>query len=689
MKTVRWRDILVALAIAIAVSCLSSLPGIRNATDGIGLDFLVALRFAAFGGQYRPTDAPIAIVAIDEESYRREPLADRPIALWTPEIGHLIDALMDAQAAVIGFDVVLPTSIDKLAPGYDRDFLRALHRAGATGRLVLGEIQQQERPLLPFRGQVIAAGPSNVRPLNLNEDNDGVIRRVPLFMQSDTGVAPGFALELAARFLGVAPAAAGSNVRLGDRTVVAAPEGGLLINFDGGPGGIPRYSFADIVQCALAGDTNFLRNAFSGKVVIVGAVLDVEDRKITSKRFATAPDGASDGPRCVLSPLPGLNRADLARSVIPGAEIHASALRDLITGRQLHAFAPGPRFAMLLTMTALAALAGITWRSHVAAVLVICALITFMGLSVFALQKLIVLPMVPAILSVLLSCGLAIAWRAAIVDRDKRKLARAFSLYLPSPAIDKLLKAPRGPELGGEMREVTVLFSDIANFTTIAEKQDAGTLVTALNLYFDHMAEIVEREGGFIDKFIGDAIVAVFGAPVGPPDHAAAAVRAARAMLANDPHLPFATRIGIHSGPVLIGNIGARRRFNYTVIGDTVNLASRLEGVNKIYGTSILISGDTRAALSDPGLREVDRVRVVGRALPVDIFTFIKADDESKCAEYAAALDLYRKADFKGAAEQFARLSNDPIAAVMARWAASFAQAPPESWDGATILSTK
>jgi adenylate cyclase len=690
MKTVGWRSLLFALAIAAAVAGVLSLPRVGNVADGIGLDILVALRYALFGSHYRTNDAQVVIVAIDEESYRRDPLADRPIALWTPEIGHLVDALVDAGAAVIGFDVVLPTTIDRLAPGYDREFLRAIHRAGATGRLVLGEIHQQEKPLLPYRGQVIAAGSSNVRPLNLNEDLDGVIRRVPLFLKADPEQVPGFALELAARFLGTPPKAIGGrDVRLGDRTIYAAAEGGLLINFDGGPGGIPRYSFADIVQCVHAGKLDYLQKAFSGKIVILGAVLDVEDRKLTTKRFVTAPDGTNEAPRCLLVPLPGLNRSDLTRSVIPGAEIHASAVRDLITGRALSQVTPLDRFMMVLLATALAAFAGLILSASAAALLVIVALTAFAVLSVVALQKLVVLPTLPVAIAALLSCGLAIAWRSAIVDRKRRALAHAFRLYLPSPAIDRLLSAPRGPELGGELRDVTVLFSDIANFTTIAERQDAAALVTALNLYFDHMAEIIEREGGFIDKFIGDAIVAVFGAPVGPSDHAAAAVRAARAMAANTPQLSFSTRIGVNSGRVLIGNIGAKRRFNYTVIGDTVNLASRLEGANKLYGTNILLSGDTRAAISDIVVREIDCVRVVGRADPVVIFTPIDTHDQTSEAQYAAALNLYRNGDFKAAADKFTALKGDAVAAVMAIRASSLAETPPASWDGATPLSVK
>jgi adenylate cyclase len=691
MKTVvRSRDLVILTAIAIAVACGLSLPGATN-IDGIGLDILVALRHAVVGSRHQPDDSPVAIVAVDEESYRRQPLADRPIALWTPEIGRLVEALFDAGATVIGFDIVLPTSAESFAPGYERDFLRALHRGGASGRLVLGEVQQQEKPILPHRGQIIAAGSSNIRPLNITEDTDGVIRRVPLFLAGGSEPVAGFALELAGRFVGARPEPIGNgDARLGERIIRATGGGSLLVNFDGGGGGFPHYSFADLVACVDARRTDFLRNAFAGKVVLIGAVLDVEDRKLTSKRFATAPEGANDAPRCILPPLSGLYRADLGRAVVPGTEVQASAVRDILTEEWLRPLRPIGRFVVLLLAAMFAAAAGLVWRMRVAALAVVGAVAAFDGASLITLQRSIVMPALAVTVAGLLSYGFAVLWRTGIVERDRRALARAFRLYLPAAAVDRLLSSPKGPELGGEIRDVTVLFSDIADFTALAEKQNSHALVTALNGYFDRMAEIIEREGGFIDKFIGDAIVAVFGAPAGPLDHAAAAMRAACAMTASTQDLSFRTRVGLNSGPVLIGNIGASRRFNYTVMGDTVNLASRLEGANKEYGTTILASGDTRAAAQIIAFREVDRIRVVGRAAPIDIFTPLPGGaDASRESNYAAALALYREGRFEAAADAFDSLNSDPIAATMAKRARAFAASPPPSWDGSTALTTK
>src|SRR5215831_19580643 len=186
------------------------------------------------------------------------------------------------------------------------------------------------------------------------------------------------------------------------------------------------------------------------------------------------------------------------------------------------------------------------------------------------------------------------------------------------------------PALGGEMRDVTIYFSDIADFSSIAEKIPPTELVAAMNEYLSAMTDVIEEHGGFADKYIGDSIVAVFGAPLDDPDHATNAVRAALQCSARLGTLDRVSRefggtprqrIGINSGSALLGNIGSRRRFNYTVLGDMVNLASRLEGANKYFGTSIIASEAT-VALTGAGFvwRELDIVRVQGRSQPVKIF---------------------------------------------------------------------
>ena len=681
------RALVAAGAAALFALCLTP----SSVLDGVGLDLMVAARHILFGARHSPGDSPIAIIAIDEESYRQPALAQRPLVLWTPEIGRVLAALTRAGAKVIGLDVILPTSVESFAPGYERGFLQSLHGAARSGGLVLGEVQAQDLPLLPFGSQILAAGgAANLAPLNLIEDADGVVRRVPLMIDSSVGPVPSMAVALASRFLGAMPQVlADGGVRLGDRVVPAAPGGGMLVNVDGGAGGIPHYSFADLLACLDSGGSDRFFQAFAGKAVLLGAVLDVEDRKLSAKRFAGAADDAAQMPRCVLPPMPGLIEAGRIRHLIPGVDIHAGALRDLLTAEWLTVPRSGLRFLLLFLASLSGAMAGTALRPRAGLPLVGILGLLAVAAGVAALTTAVVLPVLPALLAGGVAYAAAAIWRSAVSDRHRRTLARAFRLYLPGPMVDRMMAAERMPELGGELREVSILFSDIAGFTSFSEGQEPRQLVRDLNGYFDRMSAVIEAQGGFIDKFIGDAIVAVFGAPAGPVDHAAAAIRAAAGMAAQSAAGPFRTRIGVNSGTVLMGNIGASRRFNFTVIGDAVNLAARLEGANKLYGTALLVSGEavSLAGGSVPGvpLREIDRVRVVGKTVPVDLFTLAGADDGA----FAEALVRYRQGRFAAAATAFAALSPDPVADALAQRCESLAATPPTTWDGITRLTVK
>jgi adenylate cyclase len=258
-----------------------------------------------------------------------------------------------------------------------------------------------------------------------------------------------------------------------------------------------------------------------------------------------------------------------------------------------------------------------------------------------ALQQGWSLPLFQPILAALLALILLTAYRFAIADRDKRFLRRSFALYLAPAIVDRMIAAERPPDLGGEQRNLTVFFSDIADFTTLSETLSPRELVALMNAYLSAMTDIVEAHGGFVDKYIGDAIVAVFGAPHDDPEHAIHAVETAlecvrRLAALNADGQSFlgrrlAMRIGINTGEALVGNIGSRRRFNYTVMGDAVNLASRLQDLNKRYGTTILVSETTAAAVGGARtFRRVDRVVVKGRHAEVEVFT--PADEAGSAA---------------------------------------------------------
>ena len=690
------RDLLTILLIAVAIATLASLPQF-NRIHGLSIDVLTWLRWRTLGQLHQPATSPSAVVALDEETYRRKPFAGTPSITWTPAVAKALTEVIEAGAKVVGFDVIFPTSLEQSEitlgtstvgerlRGFDRDFLRALSAASRQGKLVLGQVQHLHKPIQPFEAQRIAVGNyKNIRPLNLHADPDGVIRRVPLFFDVDGNRTRSMAVELALRAAGEQALAAnygailltGANGHQGVNT--------LTLNFDGGADDIPTYSLADLVACAESGNKDFFRRQFKDRVVLFGAVLDVEDRSVASKRFATGIEGAK-AERCLLPYEPGDNA--FARDSIAGVYVHATAVNNLIRGDALRE--PGRYTVWLINFVAAALAAAFALRSHPLADMarVAALAIVWTATATFAFTHAFALPLVQPIMAAFLSLATMIAFRFVVADSDKRLLRSSFELYLSPTVIDRMLATNTVPRLGGETRVVTVYFSDIVGFSKIAEKMTPTDLVALMNEYSSAMTDTIEAHGGFVDKYIGDAIVAVFGAPADDPDHADNAVRAAVACRARLREMNKAElgvfagfeikqRVGLNSGDTLVGNIGSRRRFNYTVMGDTVNLAARLESANKYYGTSIMASAATVALAGNAiAWRELDTIMVVGRVTPTRIFEPLDGDDVSqKLSEfarqaYADGLTKFRRGDYTDAACAFGRVagSDPPSAAFQAR----------------------
>lgn len=674
-------------------------------TQGPSIDGLYVMREAAFGPRAAAPSAQVVVVAIDEETYRRPPFAGTPQAIWTPHLGRALAAVDKAGPAVMGMDLIYPTSVDGIAPGFERPFLLALRDAGRKGRLVLAKVQHQTHPILPFRGQIAAVGgPGNLRSVNLVEDPDGVLRRAPLYLSVERADGarvrePGFAAEVAGRAAGKSPL---------DLKPDLKPEAdSLLIDHPTAVGAFPTYSLADLYACAEAGREDYFQRHFAGKTVLIGTTLDVEDRKLSSSRWVTKPEGLAAPERCVLPPMEGLTVAGRTRDTIPGVYIHAAAAENLLSGGGLRELSPVGGAGLFALLAGLSAAAAASLAPAWGALALAGLALGWSGAATATFQTGLVLPWLGGLIALGLAWPALTAFRFVVVDRDRRQVRNAFKLYLPPSVIDDMTREGAMPRLGGEARDVSILFSDIAGYTKMSEGLDPEELVAILNRYFTAMTDIVEKHGGFVDKFIGDAVLAVFGAPRANPAHAREAVAAAlemQAALAADTTLldsgrgsRGAIRIGVASGQALIGNIGSPRRFNYTVMGDTVNLASRLEGVNKYYGSGVIVSGAAAEAGDAADFREVDAIRVVGRDEPVVLFEPLSADrradpaDAARRQAYAAALALWRVGDFAAAERGFAALAgHDPVAASMARRAAAYAAKPPSgAWDGVTSFTEK
>ena len=710
MDPVRRRAALSAFLIALVVGLVAASPAL-DAVRGLSIDVLTALRWRVFGNPYAPASSPAVVVAIDEETFRTPPFDGTPSVTWTHEIGDVLTAVIDGGAKVVGFDIVFPTSIEQSAVpfddetlgarvhGFDRDFLRALAVGARAGKVVLGQTQNQERPLLPSPGQRAAVGfGRNIRPLNVYTDPDEVIRRVPFSFVVDGQPITSMAAELAARGSGA------TGVPAKEANSSAVPDT-ITLNFAGGANDIPTYSFADLNACALKGDKDFFHRHFDGKVVLFGTVLDVEDRKITSKRFATAPE-APLAVRCAL-PAPAGGKIT-TREAIAGVYVHATAVNNLLRGDALTEVGRGGTAIISFTLAALTAAAALAFSPIAAALAYLGIVAAWTAGATVAFRDALALPLVQPLSAGLAALGATIGYRFVVADRNKRLLRQSFAFYLAPAVIEKMMASNKPPALVGEMRNVTLYFSDIANFSSFSENMAPSDLVAAMNQYFSAMTDIIEAYGGFVDKYIGDAIVAVFGAPLDDPNHAANAVRAALGCAARLGELDqtaatfqghtLRQRIGLNSGEALVGNIGSHRRFNYTVMGDMVNVASRLEGANKFFGTTVIASETTMALTGTAFVwRELDTVRVKGRAGATRIYEPLAAAGEAtpqqlSCSEaYAEGLARWRVRDFAGAAEYFARSgSADPPSALFLERTAELARHPPDpNWEPVNTLEEK
>ncbi|MFY0568512.1 adenylate/guanylate cyclase domain-containing protein [Archangium lansingense] len=288
--------------------------------------------------------------------------------------------------------------------------------------------------------------------------------------------------------------------------------------------------------------------------------------------------------------------------------------------------------------------------------------------------------------------------------RQRDQIHGLFKRYLNPQVVDELIRNPEKAAPGGERRELTVLFSDLVGFTSMSEEMSPEALVEVLNGYFERATEVLGQHGATLDKFIGDAIMCFWNAPLPQEDHAArACLTALRLVAVVDMLAPeleargigrLHCRIGINTGPGVVGNIGSRAAQDYTVIGDTVNLASRLEGAAKVYGTRILVSEETVVAARGTVLtRELDLLRVKGRQLPVRVYELVDvagATPPAHLSRFAKGLALYRARRFVEAREAFLSSPEDPPSRIFAaRCETLSAQPPPEDWDGVFSLETK
>jgi adenylate cyclase len=514
-------------------------------------------------------------------------------------------------------------------------------------------------------------------------DNDAVFRRAPIGQVFDNHFVPTLGL---AAFLAANPDATitttKKGIKLGPHDIPLSKQGQAILRFRG-------RSQTHLTLNATAVLQSELRLREGGTPIIDPAV--VKDRYVL---FGVTATGLMD-----LKPTP------MGRTY-PGVEVHATLLDNLLSddfAKEL----PVPIVVMLTLLLGL--IAGIVgrqcnnWHQTTLSFIVLLATPLLAGYAAYPVH--IWFPVAPLGTAAGLALLTAVIVNYAIEGHQKRFIKGAFKQYLSPIVIEKLMQDPDRLQLGGEEKTLSIFFSDIQGFTSISEGLTPTELTSLLNTYLTAMTDVIHETGGTIDKYEGDAIIAFWNAPLEQEDHAKRAVRAAltcQATLAamrpglktqygSDIHV----RIGVNTGPVVVGNMGSHQRFDYTFLGDAGNLAARLEGINKQFGTFLMISEFTKDAISDEfPSRELSRVRVVGKALPVTVYEPFLVDDYSKrdteLKAFDEALQLYYAGSFSTAQAQFQALADsDPTARIYAKRCATLNEAPPPDWEGIWIMTEK
>lgn len=572
---------------------------------------------------------------------------------------------------------------------YDTFAQFALNVPGAD-TLALAENVSVVAPITP-----IMAGAAFVASANVYLDVDGVIRQLPLLQRFGAGHYASGPLALAMTALGTrdlsvtnAPA-----VRLADREVPVGTDGQMYLNWygPGGPeGGTYTYlPIADVLlshfQSTQGMEPVLPASVFAGKIVLIGSN--------AASLYDLKPTPFSD------------------RYAYPGVEILATAVNNLLDGSPLRREGRPRALATLALASVLMALT-VSWlkepRYTVAGFLAVLGGFSLYAAIAFTRADLFV-NMIPPIGGITFAFVGATLVNYLTEGKQKALIKKAFLQYTSPALLDEIVRDPTVLKLGGEKRDLTVLFSDIRGFTSISEKMEPEQLIQILNEYLTPMTDIVFKHGGILDKYIGDAVMAIFGAPLRMDDHAGAACGAALDMVEGlgrlreqwaERGLPEFIRkmnigVGLNSGPVSVGNMGSLARFDYTVIGDNVNLTSRLEGTTKFYGVNIIVSEFTYARVKDRFVcRELDYIKVVGKDTPIRIYELLarRADDAggllaARAARFGEALALYRGQRYAEASQAFtAMVEENPAdktsAIFIERCAAFIEQPPPEGWDG-------
>lgn len=651
----------------------------------------------------QPTSEKVVLVLMDQRSASE---LERRKGAWSrSHLASAIENLCRADCAVIGLDMIF------FAPGEDVQEDKALARAIENcGNVVLAKFVAEEgrgevSALPRFKEGMIGDGFINMFP-----DSDGIVRKIPFFSikpeQDGVAISPSFSLEVVRAFLNLDFDLDFSHkdyfrMGAGGRDSLLLPYPDLRIHFYGGAEVFSRLSFVDSVF------NRFNAETVREKIVLIGSSL------ATDKDFFSAPFPGSEGRAGAYAGRFGKVVEEDAAAKTVGVAVHAHAVETILNGAFIRKFPE--RYVIILTL--LCGVLGLIFYPQRPGALggVLILLISvgaLLGISHFVfVRQLLWIEIAPlmGILSLQYVSGIALQ-RA--YSRKKTKLVTSlFGKYVSQSVVKDIIDGNIGVALEGRAQEVTVLFSDLRGFTTLSEglsPQETGRL---LNVYFDAMIPIVFEHRGTLDKLMGDAIMAFFGAPAELKDHPQKAAETALEMIkrlrllkkesAQKGIEKLEVGIGLNTGQVTVGNLGSQRFMEYTVIGDTVNLGSRLEGLNKVYGTSIIVGENTAKRLdSKVVLRELDLVKVKGKEDAVTIFELVGFKDEMEQERlrlidaYHSGLQHYRSKEWADAEKTFKEAlslfaADGPSLLYLERTRELLRYPPPPEWEYVTKFTTK
>lgn len=594
------------------------------------------LRFSGLRGSV-PLRPEIGVITIDDKS-----IAELGRFPWSrTQYVRLLDRLSAAGVKAVLFDVTFSEVESK---AIDKSFSEAIKRAGNVGLAVTFDLDKDLHVTSSTHSIAeLEKNAAGLGHINLVPDSDGVVRSSQLFFDVAGEKIPSLGLRAAMMAIGENRFDAGQyEIQLGNQQIPVDADNRMWINYTGPPGRYPSFSFADIVKGRISADK------LKGKVLFVGATaLGIYDMRVT--------------------PFSGNT---------PGVEVHATISDNILSGHFIRRTGLEAMFDIALIFTLGLFTFYLTKRMGFYAAFPAAILLSslYVWLSFILFKEGHWVSMIYPPLAILFSLLIGGSFRYLVLERSARELRLIFSSYHSDKLVARLEEDPEAARIGGDSKDVTILFTDIKGFTSFSEKHTPQEVVARLNEYLGAMVEVIEEYDGYVDKFIGDGIMAYWGAPLAQPDHAKLAVGCVLAMKTTMENLcakwqadgvePFAIRAGMQSGEVVAGNVGLRgKKMEYTVIGDTVNQAARLEGSAKYYGVNALVGESTYLRTCDEFCyRELDKIRVMGKQVPITVYELVGQKTEHKNNlndQFAAALSVYRSGNWEEAGKCFTSILAD------------------------------